>query len=246
MENKQIVLKVNINRAGYRDKKNAIENMSFTLQSGELIGLIGSNGAGKSTTIKAILGLLQDWEGEVAFGTESTTYAYIPEQTIYYDELTLWEHMELAAVASGIRDEEMVEHGNTLLEIFRMAEHKHFLPSSFSKGMQQKLMIILAFLRKPDVYIVDEPFVGLDPMAMKDFLRLLDKEQQRGAGILMSTHILDTAEKICTRFLLVENSQLIAQGTLKDIQERCASQSSASQASLLDCYYSLVESKERI
>jgi ABC-2 type transport system ATP-binding protein len=93
MENKQIVLKVNINRAGYRDKKNAIENMSFTLQSGELIGLIGSNGAGKSTTIKAILGLLQDWEGEVAFGTESTTYAYIPEQPIYYDELTLWEHM---------------------------------------------------------------------------------------------------------------------------------------------------------
>ncbi|WP_369345603.1 AAA family ATPase [Caldalkalibacillus mannanilyticus] len=124
-----------------------------------------------------------------------------------------------------------------LLERFKLREEKHHLPPSFSKGMQQKLMIILAFLIQPDLYIVDEPFVGLDPTATKVFLELLSQERQRGAGILMSTHVLDTAEKICERFVLLNGGRIIAQGNLAEIQKQCGLESS----SLLECFNHLVE-----
>lgn len=226
-------LHVQLEMAGYEDGESKIHDIRFTVGEGELVGLIGPNGAGKSTTIKAILGLLKHTEGDVKIGGRHGRYAYIPEQPILYETLTLWEHLELAAAAYGMEDAWFREKAETLLERFRLRDVKHHLPGSFSKGMQQKMMLIVGFLIEPDVYIVDEPFVGLDPKATKDFLKLLEGERSRGAGVLMSTHVLDTAEKLCDRFVLMNSGSAVAQGTLEDIRVLAGL---PQQASLFDCF----------
>ncbi|WP_010272761.1 ABC transporter ATP-binding protein [Paenibacillus senegalensis] len=229
----EALLKVQIEEAGYEGKRGVIRDVAFQLEAGEWVGLIGPNGAGKSTTIKAILGQLKDMKGTLS---RQGTYSYIPEHPILYERLTLWEHLELAASAWKIEDAQFIKRANELLDIFRMQAVKHHLPSSFSKGMQQKVMLILAFLQKPDVFIVDEPFIGLDPRAIKDFLELLEDARQQGAGVLMSTHVLDTAERICDQFLLMNEGRLVASGNLQAIREQCG----LTQGSLFECFNSLL------
>lgn len=230
------LVEVKIKEAGYNRNTVVLKNVQLSISCGEIVGLIGPNGAGKSTTIKAILGVLEYVNGQVIFPNEET-YAYIPERPIFYDELTLLEHLELAAGVMSIDEETFNARINNLLSIFKMEKVVHNLPSSFSKGMQQKIMLITALLLKPDLYIIDEPFMGLDPKAMKDFLEMINNERARGAGILMSTHALDTAEKICDRFLLVTDGRLIAEGTLEDLQYK----SGEKNASLFDCFHLLSE-----
>ncbi|GAV22264.1 ABC transporter ATP-binding protein [Carboxydothermus pertinax] len=231
------VLQVKINRAGYISKKNAVSNIQFNLNKGELVGLIGPNGAGKSTTIKAITGLLPEFEGNIQFCGEKKNYVYIPEQPILYDNLTLWEHLELAAAAYEIKREVFLEKAENLLNTFSLKEVKHHFPSSFSKGMQQKVMLIVGFLIQPDVYIIDEPFVGLDPRATLEFLRFLKEEKTREAGILISTHQLDIAEKICDSVILIADGKIVAQGSIPEIQEKCHLPG----ASLFDCFNFILE-----
>ncbi|MBC8081079.1 MAG: ABC transporter ATP-binding protein [Gorillibacterium sp.] len=231
------ILQAAIVSAGYRDRPEVIRDIRFEVQPGELVGLIGPNGAGKSTTLKALLGLLPDIKGEIIFGDGDVHYSYIPEHPVLYDELTLWEHLELAASAMGLASEEFVERAEQLLNTFRLTGVKHHLPSSFSKGMQQKIMLVLGFLHQPKLYIVDEPFIGLDPKAIKDFLDMLDMERKRGAAVLMSTHVLDTAERVCSSFLLMSEGTLLASGTLEDIRES----SGMPGASLFDCFTAMTE-----
>jgi ABC-2 type transport system ATP-binding protein len=231
------VLEVNIEHAGYEQGNPRISNIIFQVSSGELLGIIGPNGAGKSTTIKAILGLLKHVKANVSIGSGSGKYAYIPEQPIFYEDLTLWEHLDLAAAAYEIEYEVFVEHAEELLERFGMSQSRDLLPAGFSKGMKQKMMLMIGFLAKPDIYIVDEPFVGLDPHATKDFLNLLEEERKRGAGVLMSTHVLDTAEKICDTYIMVSDGKVVAQGTLGEIR-RLAQQSE--QASLFECFDAMI------
>ncbi|MBA2941938.1 ABC transporter ATP-binding protein [Paenibacillus sp. CGMCC 1.16610] len=235
-EERLAVLEVHIDQAGYDEVPDTIKNIHFEVRQGELVGLLGPNGAGKSTTMKSILGLLKDFKGKISFMGERKSYAYIPEHPILYDELTLWEHMEFAASVYELDRTVFLERADDLLHRFRLLDEKHQLPGKFSKGMQQKIMLILGFLNKPDVYIVDEPFIGLDPKAIKDFIGMLDEERKRGAGILMSTHVLDTAERICTSFVLLSGGRLVANGSLKDIQEQCG----MPDAPLFDCFHSLL------
>lgn len=213
------VLRVDFKQAGYSEDEPIIHDIHFSVKQGELVGLLGPNGAGKSTTIKGILETLEFVNGH-AYYDRQKRYAYIPEQPIFYEELTLWEHIQFTSSVCGLSEEEMHERVEPLLKVFRLENEKHQLPMTFSKGMQQKLMIILAFLARPQLYIVDEPFVGLDPKATNDFLRILKSERERGAGVLMSTHMLDTAERICDKFILIINGQMIANGTLDEIREQ--------------------------
>lgn len=230
------LLRVSIAQAGYEDRKQVIQNVSFSVRKGEWIGLIGANGAGKSTTIKAILGLLKECNGSIEFCGLNRNYAYIPEQPIFYDDLTLWEHLELAGAVWELDRSMFVQHAERLLEQFQMTQVRDQLPGSFSKGMQQKTMLILGFLLEPDLYIVDEPFIGLDPRAMKQFIDLIELERQRGAGILMSTHVLDTAERYCDSFLFMSEGSLVASGSLNDMREHCH----LPDGSLFDCFNSFV------
>lgn len=220
------ILQVTNVTGGYT-RKPVIKNLSFTIEKGELVGLIGLNGAGKSTTIKHIIGTLLPQEGEIRLNGVTlkenmdayrTSFSYIPETPILYDELTLKEHLELTAMAYGLDEKALKERSAFLLKEFRMEKRLNWFPSHFSKGMRQKVMIMSAFLINPSLYIIDEPFVGLDPLGIQSLLEQMDMKKRDGASILMSTHILSTAEKYCDRIILLHEGHVRAQGTMDDLR----------------------------
>lgn len=231
------LVNVNINTAGYSGNKSVIKNVALSISPGDLVGLIGPNGAGKSTIIKAITGLLPVLDGNVEFGGVCKNYAYIPEQPVLYEGLTLWEHLEFAAAVYEIDRGIFINRAEELLRLFRLAHVKHNLPTTFSKGMQQKVMLILGFLLKPSLYVIDEPFIGLDPIGIKDFLFIIQQARSEGSGVLLSTHSLDTAEKICTSFVLINDGTVLTKGSLREIRE----QSQLPNGSLFDCFIKLLE-----
>lgn len=217
------------NLIGGYTHKNVLHGITLDVYPKEIVGLIGLNGAGKSTTIKHIIGLMQPKEGQISvngktFIEEPTAYrsqmAYIPEMPILYDELTLHEHLHLTAMAYGLSEDIFKERLPFLLKEFRLEKQLHWFPVHFSKGMRQKVMIMCAFLIEPPLYIVDEPFVGLDPIGIQSYLNLMDEMKDTGSGVLMSTHILATAEKYCDRFIILHEGYIKAQGTLLELREK--------------------------
>ncbi len=203
-----------------------LKDVSFTVGNGELVGLIGLNGAGKSTTIKEIIGLLTPYQGQVLIDGEGLSAAasyrkkigFIPETPSLYEELTLKEHLEVVAMAYDLDWSMAWARAERLLKLFRLDEKVDWFPVNFSKGMKQKVMIICAFLVEPSLLIVDEPFLGLDPVAIADLIGLLEEEKAKGTSILMSTHVLDSAEKLCDSFVILHQGQVRAAGNLAELQ----------------------------
>ena len=223
-----------------------LKDVSFEVGNGQLVGLIGLNGAGKSTTISEIIGLLTPYKGQIQIdGLELRTnpsdyrkkIGFIPETPSLYEELTLREHLETVAMAYDIEQETAFERVDKLLEMFRLKEKLDWFPVHFSKGMKQKVMIICAFVVDPSLFIVDEPFLGLDPVAIADLIQLLDEEKKKGKSILMSTHVLDSAEKMCDSFVILHKGQVRAKGSLTELR----AQFQMSDASLNDIYLALTE-----
>ena len=220
------ILQVSNVSGGYT-RKPVIKDLSFTIEEGELVGLIGLNGAGKSTTIKHIVGTIIQREGEIRLNGVTlkenidayrSSFSYIPETPVLYEELTLKEHLALTAMAYGIDEKTLAERSEKLLKEFRMEKRLNWFPSHFSKGMRQKVMIMCAFLVNPSLYIIDEPFVGLDPLGIQSLLDQMDTKKREGASILMSTHILSTAERYCDRIILLHEGRVRAQGTMDDLR----------------------------
>lgn len=227
-----------------------LKDISFTVESGQLVGLIGLNGAGKSTTINEIIGLLTPYSGEInidglTLGANPREYrqqiGYIPETPSLYEELTLREHIETVAMAYGIEQNLAFERVELLLKMFRLDQKLDWFPVHFSKGMKQKVMIICAFVVDPSLFIVDEPFLGLDPLAIADLIQLLDLEKKKGKSILMSTHVLDSAEKMCDSFIILHKGQVRAKGDLEELRQAFA----MPQASLNDIYLALTKEEDR-
>lgn len=223
-----------------------LKEVSFSVPDGQLIGLIGLNGAGKSTTINEIIGLLHPYAGEVRIDGLSLSEAptdyrkkigYIPETPSLYEELTLREHIETVAMAYDLDMDQVMVRIQPLLERFRLAEKLDWFPTQFSKGMKQKVMIICAYAVDPSLYIVDEPFLGLDPVAIADLIQLLADEKAKGKSILMSTHVLDSAEKMCDGFVILHKGQIRAKGTLDELRSTFGDE----KASLNDIYMTLTE-----
>ncbi len=204
-----------------------VKDVSFTVESGQLVGLIGLNGAGKSTTIKEIIGLLTPYQGEILIDGKSLVQdaenyrkkiGFIPETPSLYEELTLKEHLEVVALAYDLTWDQAWSRVQGLLTIFRLDEKLDWFPVHFSKGMKQKVMIICAFMVEPSLLIVDEPFLGLDPVAISDLVNLLEEEKAKGTSIPMSTHVLDSAEKMCDSFVILHQGQVRATGNLEELQ----------------------------
>ncbi|MBM0868192.1 ABC-2 type transport system ATP-binding protein [Staphylococcus auricularis] len=217
------------NLTGGYGKRPIIKNINFELKPGEMVGLIGLNGAGKSTTIKHILGLLEPMEGELTIsGTrideDIETYrqklSYIPEAPVIYEELTLEEHIYMTAMAYNIDREEAMNRAMPLLKTFRLENELSIFPSHFSKGMKQKVMIICAFIVDPELYIIDEPFLGLDPIGIQSMLDLMVEKKNEDRTVLMSTHILATAERYCDRFIILDKGEIAAFGNLDELRQQ--------------------------
>lgn len=239
------MLKIENVTGGYIDIP-VLKNISFEVGDGELIGLIGLNGAGKSTTINEIIGLLTPYQGQIlidglTLAQNQAEYrkkiGFIPETPSLYEELTLREHLETVAMAYDLNYDEAMARATELLELFRLSDKLEWFPINFSKGMKQKVMIICAFMVNPSLFIVDEPFLGLDPLAISDLTELLAQEKAKGKAILMSTHVLDAAEKMCDRFVILHQGQIRATGTLAELREAFGDET----ATLNDIYMSLTK-----
>ncbi|WP_214847455.1 ABC transporter ATP-binding protein [Exiguobacterium sp. s193] len=215
--------------SGGYGSKTVLHHIDIAVEQGELVGLIGLNGAGKSTTIKHILGLLPIKSGEilindVSLAADEQTYrkqvAYIPEQPMLYEQLTLREHLRLMAQGYDVDRETAEERMRHYAERLRMTKQLEWFPSVFSKGMKQKAMILCALITGSELLIVDEPFVGLDPLAIRELLNIFSELKGEGKGILMSTHILETAERHCDRFILLHDGRIAAEGTTVELRKR--------------------------
>lgn len=223
-----------------------IKNINFEVKAGELTGLIGLNGAGKSTTIKHIIGLMMPFSGKIAIDgrtlREDTeryrqSFAFIPETPVLYEELTLREHLEITAMAYGITEAVAMEKAMRYIRDFRLEDKLDWFPAYFSKGMKQKVMIVCAFMLDVPVYVIDEPFLGLDPLGIHSFLEMVREKKAQGAAILMSTHVLASAEKECDNFVLLHNGEVKVTGTMVDLQHEMGMPG----ASLDELYISLTK-----
>lgn len=221
-------LKISQLTGGYT-RTPVIKDITFEVGDGEIVGLIGLNGAGKSTTIKHIMGLMEPFSGEIkvdglTLKDDPMAYrnklSFIPETPMVYRNLTLKEHLEITAMAYDIPFETLMERATPLLELFRLKERMDWFPNDFSKGMKQKAMIITAMVTDPDLLVIDEPFIGLDPIAIWDFERLLIEQKEKGKAILMSTHVLQNAENICDSFVILHNGVVYAKGTAKELGDQ--------------------------
>ncbi len=239
------------NLVGGYTRNPVLKDVSFEVKEKEIVGLIGLNGAGKSTTIKHIIGLMEPHRGTIKINGKSFTenkeayrhlFSFVPETPVLYEELTLDEHLKLTARAYGLDELTYNERITPLLSEFRMEKRLNWFPAHFSKGMKQKVMIMCAFLVQPSLYIVDEPFVGLDPLGIQSLLDLMKKMKENGAGILMSTHILATAERYCDRFVILHEGKIRAKGTLAELRE----QFSMPAASLDDLYIQLTKEENYV
>lgn len=210
----------------YGEKK-AVDDLSLHIHPGEIYGFIGHNGAGKSTTIKAAVGILPFDSGEIYIGGTSVKedpvackakLAYIPDNPDLYEFMTGMQFLSFVADIFGVPSEVRKAKICTYAEAFELAGDLAQPVSAYSHGMKQKLAIISALIHDPKLIIMDEPFVGLDPKAshlLKGFMReICDK----GGAIFFSTHVLEVAEKLCDKVAIIRNGQLIRSGTIDDVK----------------------------
>lgn len=240
-----MTLQVNHMTAGYTNVA-VVSDVTFEVKTGEISGLIGLNGAGKSTTIKTITGMLRPFSGSIKIAGRSLlddpkayrqSIAVIPESPILYEELTFREHLNFTARMYQQENDETMKRALNLVEQFRLTKQLDWFPTYFSKGMKQKVLIICALMLDVPVYVVDEPFLGLDPLGIRTLLRILEEKKQNGAAILMSTHVLDTAEKYCDRFIVLHEGHVRASGSLELLKESVRIE----EQSLEDIYFALTD-----
>ncbi|GIQ68483.1 ABC transporter ATP-binding protein [Xylanibacillus composti] len=245
------ILQVDGLTGGYSRNRPVLHDISFAVRPGEMVGMVGLNGAGKSTTMKHLLGLLIPHSGSVRIkgvtlkeqpDTYRAAYAYVPEHPLVFEELTVREHLRLTAMAYGIEAAAAERRVQQLLGEFRMDAKADVFPGHLSKGMQQKLMIMNAFLVQPDLYLIDEPFLGLDPLGIRSLLDQLREVRSQGAGILMSSHILATLEQYCDRYVVIHEGRVRAWGTLDEIRNAWGGKEGER---LEDVFYRIVDGAEQ-
>jgi len=205
----------------------AVDDLNLSVQKGEIFGFIGPNGAGKTTTIKMIGGILAPSAGTVKItGIDiqqepekaKGKIGFIPDRPYLYEKLTGMEFLKFTADLYGVPDDIFSQKAQQNLEMFSLADWSDELIESYSHGMKQRLIMSAALLHDPEVIIVDEPMVGLDPMAILMVKDLFQHLAQKGVTVFMSTHTLAVAEEICNRIGVINKGQLIASGTTADLQ----------------------------
>ena len=208
--------------------KEAICDISFDIKKGEIVGLVGENGAGKTSTIKSILKLISHDTGVTKFeGSEYTNIfgienkiAYIPDEPIFYDSLTCHDNINFVGRVFIKSIDEFNELYKNLVEKFDFKKHLSKFPDELSKGNKQKLLIILGALQKFELMIADEPFTGLDPVQIKVLKEYFISLKKMGKSVMISTHLLDIAESICDRVIIIDNSRVIEDDNINILKKK--------------------------
>ena len=212
-------------------KFTAVDGISLEVSRGELFGLLGPNGAGKTTTMRMIAGILQPTSGSVVVGgvdmlgrplEAKSRIGFIPDRPFVYDKLTGGEFLRFAAALYGQDGERVERRIDELLEIFDLTAWKHELTEAYSHGMRQKLIICGALVHRPELIIVDEPMVGLDPKSARLLKDLFRQFVDRGGTVLMSTHTLEVAEAVCDRMAIMHRGRIQALGTMDEMRQQTA------------------------
>ena len=205
--------------------KTALDGLTFGLARGEVLGLLGPNGAGKTTAFLCLCGLLRPDSGTLSYGgtrlggERGRTIALIPETPEVYPMLTVWEH--LAFVAASMRLTPGWEaRAQELLERFGMWGERDALGQALSKGMRQKTLIAATVIASTPVLLFDEPMIGLDPLGQRELRSLIGALAARGTSIVMSTHLIETAESLCDRVIIMKNGVAMLEGTTADVRAR--------------------------
>ena len=210
----------------YGDKK-VVDNLSLTINDGEIYGFIGHNGAGKTTTIKCVIGILAFEEGSILIDGLSIKdkpleckkkIAYIPDNPDLYNYMSGIEYLNFIGDVFKVSQNEREKAIDKYATVFEIKDSLANPISSYSHGMRQKLAIIAAWLHKPDLIIMDEPFVGLDPKASHDLKMMMREFCDNGGSIFFSTHVLEVAEKLCDKVAIIKEGKLIKSGTMDEVK----------------------------
>lgn len=206
-----------------------IDDLSFTVEEGEVFGLLGPNGAGKTTAIRIMTTLLVPTFGDVLIEGHSVktspelvrkTIGYVPNQCGFYADMTAWEYLDFFGACYKIRYRERTELISTLLELVDLSEQEDALVGDLSFGMKQKLSVARALLHDPKVLILDNPLSGLESKTSVEILQLLSELAQMGKTIFLSSHNLENVTKICNRVGIMDAGKLVAYGTVKELKTR--------------------------
>ena len=209
------------------DNKRVVDNLDLTINDGEIYGFIGHNGAGKTTTIKCLIGILSFEKGEILIDDLSIKdkpieckrkIAYIPDNPDLYNYMSGIDYLNFIGDVFNVANEERVKRIDKYAGIFELTDSLANPISSYSHGMRQKLAIIAAWLHEPDLIVMDEPFVGLDPKASHDLKMMMREFCDRGGSIFFSTHVLEVAEKLCDKVAIIKQGQLIKSGTMEEVK----------------------------
>lgn len=211
----------------YNGEKKAVDNILFTVNDGEIFAFIGHNGAGKTTTIKSIVGILDFEEGDIFINGQSIKkspieckkqMAYVPDNPDLYENMKAIDFINFICDIYETSKEERKNNIEKYSKMFGLENNLNNEISSFSHGMKQKVALIAALSHNPNVLIMDEPFVGLDPKAVYDMKEVMRNMCKEGKTIFFSTHILEVAEKLCDRVAIIKQGKIVKVGNMKDVK----------------------------
>ncbi len=225
--------------------KTAVDALDLTVRAGELYGLLGPNGAGKTTTLRMVAGLVKPDAGSVSvFGVDALAeprvakqqIAWLPDEPMLYDKLSAWEYLEFVAGLWGVDLKTARMRAEELLRLLDLWDNRDERTEGFSRGMKQKTALAGALIHDPKLLMLDEPLTGLDAAVARQVKDLLQQRARAGGAVILTTHILDVAERVADRIGIIQHGRLLAEGTLDELRRRAG----GAHTTLEDVYLELV------
>lgn len=208
----------------YGDIK-AVDNLSFTIEPGEIFGLLGVNGAGKTTTFRMIMGLLEPNKGSITINDKKIDYklvekiGFLTEERSLLTKLTVKEQVIYYGTLKGMKEKDILKKLDYWLDRFGVSDYKDRKIKELSKGNQQKIQFITAIIHEPDLLVLDEPFTGLDPINVESFMSVIREFKQKGKMIIFSSHRMEHVELFCEKLVILKKGRAVLSGNLKDIKK---------------------------
>ena len=227
----------------------AVKNLSFSIEPGQILGLVGPNGAGKTTTLRALCGIIPPTSGQLLIAGHDIVEApiaakqnigYIPDDPRLFDTMTVWEHLAFTAAAHKLKDFE--NNAEALLLSFELTHKRNTLVHNLSRGMRQKVAIACAFLHDPKVILFDEPLTGLDPQGIRGIQQAIRERAEAGAAIIISSHLLSLIENLCTHIMVLNLGECRRFGTMREVLSEVGQTDKNS--ALEEAYFSITQNNK--